>query len=297
MAGPSGVQEDEKKKLVGEIGKELFERAKNIEIEGEIPKTPEQILICELVDGYTGEIAEKYGGRNFTIAPDHIRLTKKGDFEEAGGEFDPGRQITLIEPPRNDLDFAYITAHELLHFKSHGAMQVPMSKEMQIDMSYRVGLQLSSRDGTQVFFGALEEAVTEMLTKRLMEEKFKTDLKFASIHQVTDQLMQANKTDMEQKGVVKSEVIFLDANGDGRRYGYINERGGVEALIDKLYIRNPTQFKNTEEVFEVFARAKFTGNMLPLGRLIEGSFGSGAFRKIAEARKKTSELRDVVEAL
>ena len=36
-----------------------------------------------------------------------------------------------------------------------------------------------------------------------------------------------------------------------------------------------------EELFDEFARAHFTGNYLPLARIIEDTFGKGAFREIA----------------
>ena len=63
----------------------------------------------------------------------------------------------------------------------------------------------------------------------------------------------------------------------------------LKLLIDTLYERNPSQFQSPNQVFDVFARAMLRDTPLPLGRLIERTFGHGTFKKIG-AIKDIEEL-------
>ena len=47
-----------------------------------------------------------------------------------------------------------------------------------------------------------------------------------------------------------------------------------------VYIFRPLEDK--EEVFDLFASAALTGNLLTIGKLIDKTFGLGTFRKIGE---------------
>lgn len=53
-------------------------------------------------------------------------------------------------------------------------------------------------------------------------------------------------------------------------------------LLDKLVEGSGGKFKNRDEVFDEFAKANFSGNYLPLARMVEGIFGKGSFRRLAE---------------
>lgn len=65
---------------------------------------------------------------------------------------------------------------------------------------------------------------------------------------------------------------------------YPKERLQFDELIDKIYEKNreDEDFKDREEVFNLFARATMSGRLLTLVRLIEKTFGKGAFRKLGE---------------
>ena len=42
----------------------------------------------------------------------------------------------------------------------------------------------------------------------------------------------------------------------------------------------PDQYQSADDVFKVFLNAHFTGKLLPIGRLVEKTFGEGAFRAL-----------------
>jgi hypothetical protein len=60
------------------------------------------------------------------------------------------------------------------------------------------------------------------------------------------------------------------------------ERKKLYELLDKLVLHSGGKFNNRDEVFDEFAKANFSGNYLPLARMVEGILGQGSFRKLAE---------------
>ncbi len=71
----------------------------------------------------------------------------------------------------------------------------------------------------------------------------------------------------------KGEVEFVE-----RRI----EREKLYELLDKLVVNSNGKFKNRDEAFDEFAKANFSGNYLPLARIVESILGKGSFRKLAE---------------
>ncbi|MEK7168067.1 MAG: hypothetical protein AAB791_03650, partial [Patescibacteria group bacterium] len=53
-------------------------------------------------------------------------------------------------------------------------------------------------------------------------------------------------------------------------------------LLDRLVAGSDGKFKHRDEVFDEFARANFSGNYLPLARIVENILGRGMFKKMAE---------------
>ncbi len=71
----------------------------------------------------------------------------------------------------------------------------------------------------------------------------------------------------------------------------------LHILVGKLFERNLEQFTNQDEVFEEFAKGMMTGNILPVGRLIERTFGKGTFRKIGELDEDIQAQIEFVDSL
>jgi len=68
-------------------------------------------------------------------------------------------------------------------------------------------------------------------------------------------------------------------------------------LLDKLYQKNQDKFKDREQVFDVFAKSMLSGNLLPVGRLVDRTLGKGTFRKIGELDKDIQKQKEFIEKL
>jgi len=71
-------------------------------------------------------------------------------------------------------------------------------------------------------------------------------------------------------------------------YDSPKERQRFSILLDDLVKRHAEAFPDREAAFTVFARAYFTGNLLPLGRLLEETYGKNALRRLLSGDTITS---------
>ena len=154
------------------------------------------------------------------------------------------------------------------------------------------------------YFNNLNEAVTEELVKRfILDPVVRENPLFKYELEETERL----KREYGEVRYKSGEKFFPDdvywakedaeGNLSGRILTYPQERRILNALIDRLFEINKGQFKEREQVFDVFAKAMFSGNILPLGRLIDGSFGEGIFRKIGELDDSLNQQEEFVNAL
>lgn len=67
----------------------------------------------------------------------------------------------------------------------------------------------------------------------------------------------------------------------------IEKRVELAELLDEIFKKSKEpeakfKFKNSQEIFDEFARATFTANPLKIRKIIEGSLGKDAFKSFVE---------------
>jgi hypothetical protein len=121
--------------------------------------------------------------------------------------------------------------------------------------------------------GMPEEQATEFIDELKYidgaEDKVKAILDFSD----DENKRQAYAAGMFKAMYEKGDVIMHE------RY---NERKRLQKLLGEIVEKSNGKFKDIDEVFDEFAKANFSGNYLPLARIIEDIFGKGSFRKLAE---------------
>lgn len=285
----------------------------------EIKKTPEQIKIIEFVNEETNKMMEKYGVKIFDIDKDKIHIVNKGLAEEimhgkSQYAFNPhGQFIISEEEAETKLSFANKMLHEMIHFKSfqNGFVKEDYAgagPEENHPAVGQIGISLNTKllENTKFeeTFMNLNEAMTEELTKRVHFDLLKNYADFSDEALLIDKIVKRDRED--GNNVNEDELISIcvknsDQEGVDICYefrGYAEQRKILNQLIDKIYNKNKDRFKDREEVFDVFARSYFTGNMVSegsCGRLIEDTFGAGTFKKLAESDYKLDELDKLKE--
>lgn len=283
-----------------------FEDIKDIEIE----KTPEQLEVISLANKATNAIRRQYRLTDFNVPPENIHIIKAGEWQSEGEAFFVANNQAIAAREMNiRTQFAKRIIHEMIHFKSYGAAHA-REKDRILD-DYRCGLTVHAREDGRLYFGNLNEAVTEELAKRALLKEIGNEL-FTEETKETDRIKQRYPDSIDENG----NPLFTEdtyeahiAGTEGKKvmietknFTYQEQRDVFWTLVDKInnfdaQMGEERKFKNREDVFQMFAKAAMTGNLLPLGRTIENMFGKGTLRKIGELDSDIKKQKEFVENL
>jgi hypothetical protein len=242
-----------------EVLRRTFEEYSTSSLETELEKTEREIEIIKIAAEAVKNIATEYGRENFIeLTDDHIHLFPDGGVEElTNGRLAIGSHSTVLGEAfvdrRDDLATAITTFHELWHtLASYNAIQV--KKDGELDW-YRSGFSILSRDGKTKMFHHLDEALVGYATKRFVNEV------------------------LRQRPDFTTEIELEEGEVDSTRQRELTD---FLEYLDVVLERNEGEFSDTEEILDLFMKAQVTGNILPVARLIEKTFGKGSFRKLSE---------------
>jgi len=293
------------------------------ELEHERPKTPEELRVLAIVQEATNALREKYGLPAFNIPEQNIHVIKRRFWENPSGTFyTPESESITIGEESTLLAFAKKCFHEMVHMKGHNASQ-QIRTESFADKDtalYRTGFLVYSRKRRE-HFRAINEAITEELTKRFISAKRK-DISEKETAETEETL---EKMRGERNGVIsdkagqatKPEDIFVASIARenllekmvrkvqgkkkpflrGQAFTYEKERACLSLLIEKIMRRSDEDFEKSDEIFYLFAEGAITGNILPAARAIDKAFGEGTFRRIGECNDDVDELAKYIESL
>lgn len=314
------IPEAEKEEILRDKGErfddQVFEYLKGKERE----KTPEELQIISLANEATNEVRQRYGLENFDIPPENIHVITEEAWPRGKGVafYNSMLQGIVAREQPAKIVFMKKIFHEMLHFKSYNALQITSPENSELD-EYRVGLTVHTRDGKRMYFVNLNEAVTEEITKRFSTKLFDNPLFTGETKQTKDVITRYPRA-VTRSGelLFGDDTFYAEVEGKkswgeavGRLFGaqekpkkittgvftYQSERKILNTLIDKILERNPEKFQDREEVFEVFAKGMMTGNILPVGRLIEKTFGHGTLRRIGEFGRDMWAQEEFVNSL
>jgi hypothetical protein len=299
------ISEAEKEKRLHEKG-ERFKDQFFVDLQKqEREKTPEEIIILSLVNEKTNELRKTYGLPIFNIPAQNVHVIKKEEWpeEKPSALYKSMLQAVAVKEQSAKLVFTEKVLHEMLHFKSYGAMQVTTDKK---EDEYRLGLTVTKRDGSRHYFKNMNEAVTEELTMRLFFELSDHPMFAEEIRQTTEIAEKAkDELSVEGERLFTEDTYFAEIEdvGSGKarisieHFSYPQERRILKKLIRKLCERNPAGSKDEQAVFELFASSMLSGDIRPIGRLIDSTFPIGTFREIGKLDDQIDEQELFIDSL
>ncbi len=233
-------------------------------IEGfELEKTQRDKEIIKFAEDAVSAYLRAYGREpKFDVPLEKIHFLRDGGTKEfTQGKLGGGAHATkfgsmLVDRSDSDIQTALITFHELFHTKSYSALQIttPDMEGVKKLEAYRNGFTVTSRDGREEYFHDFEEAVISLMTKRFYDEE------------------------ISQNETFKKE---LDS-GCMPDMSRTKEAGGLSGLVDDIWNSNRDSYSSREQVMDIFIKAQIDGNLLPVARLVESTYGEGSFRELGE---------------
>lgn len=261
-------------------------------------KTPEEIEMINDILSNMPEFVKKYGGDFPPITTDHIHILDNRKLpeeirekanQEGGGHFS-AMQFAYIFDDENSLKNAHKIVHELIHFSAFQSFEKISTEEKSGVAIRRTGFEIHNNTGDkkEVYFTDLNEAITEELTKRFDKEYF------ASISHLAGQVKERQEFIDKHKGGKQGDIFFKETKqletGEWQTtilpYAYVEHRRQLREIVKTIYEKNKKEFASREEVFDIFARSAMTGKILESARLMEKTYGKGAFRRGGEKTKR-----------
>ena len=293
-----GAENAEREKSALKFFSERFtDQAAYDEYKGkEREKTDKEIEMIGLANDLTNGLLKKYGLDDFDIPERNFHFLLKEAAPEMFNKalYQATRQGVLVGECDSDFNMFTHLAHEMIHFKSWNSVQRVELEDGETGITdYRVGISMITRDTKNKYLNNLNEAITEEMVKRIALLVKENPL-FAEEYKKSQGI--AGRL----QGVDISDIAYARMEGVGfvtNNFAYSELRKMLNTLIDKLFDRNKDTFSDREEVFEVFARAEMTGRMLPLGRLVDNTFGMGTFRLIGESDRDIPKQIALVDSL
>lgn len=286
------------------------------------PDEFEKIAIAEAVDyankiaSQYGAKRETDPKRVFILKPEGVAFITKGRLRN--GFCDSLNQSIAIDRRSSNATLAMTVAHESFHMSSYQSGQIFKDGAHGL---YRSGIEMIGRQ-EEKYFSLAMEAIIATLSRRFFDEVISKDPLYSKEIEQTETIKKwledfAEKRIKDENSkqtaliLIKNILILPNAESlcnqffeskknDAYKFGYfmgvfekelksgsifherIEEREKFEKTLNEIIKESKGQISNREEIFNEFARAHFSGNYLPLARIIEGALGKGSFRRIAE---------------
>lgn len=279
----------EDKRMIQQIDVKLRNFLKEWGLENDIEITPEHI---EILDGET--LRQKMGWlSNKDFGMDHSRV------KQIRGKYDSGMQKISVEEINileEKLQLAMIIVHEMVHFQAFQSDTVALfssrhGRKHLDEEEQKVWKRLQRRGGLRIhrtnqrnnpdvndiqgttMFSALDEAVTEELTRRFMEQ-FGMDIPLIKRD------FKKFKREAFYKKLLSKILTPNSTLKDG--YHYPEERRLLNEIIDGIFEHGKGDYKTRDDVLRLFTNAALNGRLLPLARKIEEVYGRGTFKKLGK---------------
>jgi len=238
-----------------------LEEMRSLEIEGDRKMTEFEEVLVAIVRASMFNFLKKYNIEysDDDLILDNILIVKSEEKKDGcvvGGKYEPfSKKIILyLADYENSPYFITILAHELFHQLSHLSLKLRLTEKGNLAGDHSLGLSMQSEDqGVRVqLFGKIDEAFTEILVERL-------------IRNISEELL----TGLQKAYPEEKETLL-------KLISHINNGEKLNGMKGKSNL-------SEDEVFDIFIKAYFKGEILPLARLFEEHFGKGWFRKMGEA--------------
>jgi len=148
-----------------------------------------------------------------------------------------------------------------------------------------VAVRALQRDGYHgkyhLHFAGLHEGIVSETEKRLLPKLLnRPELTKEREWLMSDEAKEMRKKLVEIKEISEDDIIWVGKKGedDWEMVTYISQREVLNYMFTEIQKQFPSEYQSVDDVYKIFLNAHFTGQLLPLARLVEKTFGEGSFR-------------------
>jgi len=281
------VVKDHERRIVGRGESPAFKILR----EYEVKKTPEQREVLNFVIEQAEDFIGQYGVESQNIRPKDIYIEKEKFWEKTNLKDAYGVSMPLIgaiairqdENRITNSTLAARTYHELMHNAAFGRLAINKRRAVGHHdwIAERGGVTVGEAKRGNAFLGDLNEAITAELEHRFMQEN--------KDHPLFKEDFWKIKHEISRRGAELANSLLEEENEEGvieyfTNTSYARQRRKMHLMFDEIAEKNPDQFQNSEQVFEVFLKAYFSGRLLEISRLLKKTYGNRPLKEIIKEK-------------
>lgn len=318
IVGPANDQKKEafKQEIVYRFGeghyKQIPAGIREILESLEYEKKPYEKLAIKIANEITNSIMKKSGVQPFDIPERNIHLVSADLFKGVGKNEKEvaitiqDRQMIIINTGSviYPLERASVIFHEMIHLKNYLSVEVYDDLEIPRRRGFLIEPSRKKKEriklGFFTAFSGFDEAVVSEMEKRYFP-RFISSNKFLADEfqwQNSKEAQEIKKRIAEEEGEDIDEIMWVSKDGKiFRFFPYYAQRKVLNYIVDILYQDNADRFSSRDEIMELFFQSHFNGRLLSIAKLIEKSFGKGAFRVLGMMDKERNSAILVMDYL
>lgn len=260
----------------------------------EYPKSATEVAAIDFANKETDELMKEAGIEPYDIPAENYHIVPPELYRKAAG----GGTATAFTTKQgilfdsqdfrgNPVFFGSVVLHETLHLKAHLSIEVG-EEEGKVDTTHhRVGVSIKAlqKHGYSGKYHEHFEGLHEAIVSTQQKKSFVKLIELPELSKekewlLSDKAKELRKELAEKKGIPEDDIVWIGEKGkdDWERVTYAQQRMVLEYVCSEIQKQFPDQYKNTDEVFKEFLKSHFTGQLLPIARLVEKTFGEGSFR-------------------
>lgn len=304
-------EEELAKLLTSDIRLSLSSEEMDLVRENEITKTPEQEALFASIDQHINSLMEDLSVESFEYPVHNIFIVRKDKYSQistdGSGLADIGAQRIFLKEKKHNYQLASALFHEMLHIKGKVVIQLLSSQEDSgrvDDHMIRAGLgvmppykKIERGDEQDDYLVGIEEAVVTR-QQAIFNQVIRDWGDFSDVRekfQSDDGKTELKKIE-EATGIASENVIWFDNEQKTfDNLGYIPQREVLDYVCEEISVQLGISF---DDVHKEFLKSHFTGHLIRLAKMVEQTFGRGAFRILASMpASNDGKVREIFEEL
>lgn len=312
-----GAPEEGKEEVKKEFEKAFFDHFTSLspkEREGlgklEYPKSEKEIALINFANEETNRLRQEFGLEPYDIPQENYHIIPPEFCERAGVKGTATafytKQGILFNAEKfrsNPLLFGMASLHETLHLKGHLAFEVKEEDGELKTSLFRRGMTVEAaqkmilHNKPHSHFDGLHEAIVSVQEKKSLSKILELPiLKKEKEWLVSNEAKKIIEEIRDKEDIPKDEFIWVEGMGlEGwsgeiknnykwETFPYYSQRQVLNYVCREVRKEFPEQYKTSDDVFNEFLKAHFTGRLGPIAHLIERTFGNGSFRLLGNMK-------------
>ena len=293
---------EKKEQTRGKIEQALFSHFESLsprEIEQlkkfEYPKSEKELALINFANEETSRLMQEAGIEPYDIPAENYHIIPPELYKKVAG--DDGIAVTFntrqgmffnAEHFRdNSINFGIAALHESLHLKAHLSMEIQEESDKVSETLYREGVTIRALQShfyhgkDHQHFAGLNEAIVAETEKRLLAKLLDhPELTAEKKWLMSDEAKEMKRKLVEKIEIPEDDIIWIGKKGndDWEAVSYPRQRDVLSYVCAEIQKQFPNEYQSADDLYKIFLKAHFTGQLLPLGRLVEKTFGEESFR-------------------